>query len=499
MNRSLLSFYLGVALLAFAQPVSSQVVLTLEECREMALEKNPESKSAQEKVRAAGYDRKAAFSNYLPKVSLTGTYMHNSDNLKLMSDEQAESLSQLGTGVANQLNGFIQQMSADPTFQALYASNPTLRYMIGALGQADIATPLNAVGSSFAENFTMDIQDVYAGVVSVQEPLFAGGKIRAYNKVTQYAQELAEIQLDGTSQKVLVTVDEAYWQIVSIANKLRLTERYVELLRTMDSNVEKMKNEGVATVSDQLSVRVRLNEAEMSQIKAQNGLLLSKMLLCQLCGLDLESDIVLADEASEIIDIPLDEFTYTDEDIEMNRPELRSLDLAVKMYEGKADIVRADFLPTLALTGNYIVTNPSMKNGFENKAAGMWNVGAVARIPVFHFGEGLNKYRRAKSDAILAQYQLDEARGKINLQISQYEQRIREAQSRMAMAEKTMENAEENLRIADLGFAEGVVESSVVLAANAAWLKAHSEEIDARIDCIMSKVYLRQAIGLLNK
>lgn len=488
-----------MVLLSSTAPMAAQTVLTLEECRAMALEKNSESKSAQEKVRAAEYDQKAAFANYLPKVSVTGGYLHNSDNVKLISDEQAAQLSQLGTGVAGQLSGFIQQMSADPTFQTLYATNPTLQYMIGALGQADIATPLNQVGSSLAESFTLDIENVYAGVVSVQEPLFAGGKIRAYNKVTQYAKELAEIQLDGTSQKVMVTVDEAYWQIVSIANKLRLTERYVELLKTMDENVEKMQNEGVATLSDQLSVRVKLNEAEMSQIKAQNGLVLSKMLLCQLCGLELDSDIVLEDEAREIIDIPVDDFTYTAEDINMNRPELKSLELAVKMYDGKAEIVRADFLPTIALTGNYILSNPSMKNGFENKTAGMWNVGAVAKIPVFHFGEGLNKYRRAKSDAILAQYQLDEARGKVNLQINQYEHRIHEAESRMEMAEKTMENAEENLRIANIGFAEGVVESSVVLAANAAWLKAHSEEIDARIDCIMSKVYLRQAVGMLNK
>lgn len=499
MNEKLISVCLGLMLLQVAGPVTAQTVLTLDECREMALERNSESRTAQEKLRAAGYDRKAAVANYLPKVSVMGGYMHNSDNIKLISDEQSAQLSQLGTGVSGQLAGFIQQMTADPTFLTLYANDPSLRYMIGALSQADIATPLNQIGSSLAESFTLDVENVYAGVLTVQEPLFAGGKIRAYSKVTQYAEELAEIQLDGAQQKVMVTVDEAYWQIVSIANKLRLADRYVELLGTMESNVEKMKNEGVATVSDQLAVRVRLNEAEMSQIKARNGLLLSKMLLCQLCGLDLETEIVLADEARDIIDIPVDDFTYTGEDIDMNRPELKSLELAVKMYEGKADIVRADFLPTVALTGNYILSNPSMKNGFENKTAGMWNVGAVAKIPVFHFGEGMNKYRRAKSDAILAQYQLDDARGKVNLQISQYEHRIDEAESRMAIAEKTMENAEENLRMANIGFAEGVVESSVVLAANAAWLKAHSEEIDARIDCIMSKVYLRQAVGMLNK
>ena len=127
----------------------------------------------------------------------------------------------------------------------------------------------------------------------------------------------------------------------------------------------------------------------------------------------------------------------------------------------------------------------------------MWNVGVVARIPVFHFGEGMSKYRRAKSEVLLTQYQLEDARGKVSLQVNQYEQKIAEADSRLQMALKNMENAEENLRVANIGFKEGVVESSLVLAAQTAWLQAHSEEIDARIDRIMATVYLRQATGQL--
>ena len=361
-----------------------------------------------------------------------------------------------------------------------------------------MAGTLNKVGQELSNDLTLDIQNVYVGMISVEEPLYVGGKIRAYNKVTAYAKELAQTQLDGEDQKVLVTVDEAYWQIVSVANKLRLTDQYVELLRQMDRNVEILKQEGLATSSDQLSVRVKRSEAEMRQIKAQNGLALSKMLLCQLCGLPLDSEIMLKDELNETLDIPADEVTYTQEDLYENRTELKSLELAVNMYDMKSKIVRADYLPTVALMGNYLVTNPSAHDGIANEFHGMWNVGVVAKIPVFHFGEGLNKYRRAKSDKIITQYQLEDARGKVSLQASQYEKKIAEADSRLEMALKNMENAEENLRIANIGFKEGVVESQLVLAAQTAWLKAHSEEIDARIDRIMATVYLRQVTGQLS-
>ena len=480
-----------------ASTMEAQRVLTLEECRAMALENNGQSKMAQEKVNAAQYDSKTAFANYLPKVSATALYLHNSENLNLASEDQRNALSNMGSTIT----GVSGSLMTDPNFIKLYLGDETVKntvnYIVQKMNAADVEGALNQVGQELADNLTLDIQNIYVGMVTIEEPLYVGGKIRAYNKVTAYAKELAETQLDGEDQKVLVTVDEAYWQIVSVANKLRLTDQYVELLRQMDHNVEIMKNEGVATASDQLSVKVKLNEAEMSQIKAQNGLALSKMLLCQLCGMPLDSEITLKDELNETLEIPADKVTYTEEELYENRPELKSLQLAVNMYDLKSKIVRADYLPTVALMGNYLVTNPSAHDGISNDFHGMWNVGVVARIPVFHFGEGLNKYRRAKSDVILTQYQLEDARGKVSLQVNQYEKKIAEADSRLEMALKNMENAEENLRVANIGFKEGVVESSLVLAAQTAWLKAHSEEIDARIDRIMATVYLRQATGQL--
>ena len=57
-----------------AAKTAAQTVLTLEECRSMALENNGQSKMAQEKVTAAEYDSKTAFANYLPKVSASGNW-----------------------------------------------------------------------------------------------------------------------------------------------------------------------------------------------------------------------------------------------------------------------------------------------------------------------------------------------------------------------------------------------------------------------------------------
>ena len=312
---------IAVCMMLMTTYTMAQTVLTLEDCRAMALENNGQSKMAQEKVTAAEYDSKAAFANYLPKVSATALYLHNSENLNLISEEQSGTLSNMGSSLTS---GIMNSVMTDPTFLGMYVSDADFKkkvdWAMKKVSDSHIDEKLNKLGGDFSDNLSLDIQNVYVGAITVEEPLYVGGKIRAYNKVTAYAKELAETQLNGEDQKVLVTVDEAYWQIVSVANKLRLTEQYVELLRQMDHNVEVMKNEGVATASDQLSVRVKLNEAEMSQIKAQNGLTLSKMLLCQLCGLPLDSEIMLKDELNETLEIPADEVTYTEEGLYEDRP-----------------------------------------------------------------------------------------------------------------------------------------------------------------------------------
>ncbi|MBO7595282.1 MAG: TolC family protein, partial [Salinivirgaceae bacterium] len=462
-----------LTLIAFgglAQTAMSQTVLTLQECRDKALENNQQSKIAHEKLNAAEYDKKAAFANYLPKISATGAYLHNSENISLISDDQSAALTNLGTNMVTSIGSRLPGLMQDPALANLIQNSPAVQQMIGKLQNGEITTALNEIGSNLASEFEMDIANVYVGALTIEEPLYAGGKIRAYNKVTAYAKELAEAQMSGEDQKVIVSVDEAYWQIVSIANKLKLTEKYVELLRKLNTDVEKMRGEGLATQADQFSVKVKLNDGEMKLLKARNGLALSKMLLCQLCGMDLHTDITLADETNENLAVPADTVIYTQEEIDENRVELKSLRLASEMYNQKVSIVRADYLPTVALLGSYTLTNPSVQNGFQNKFGDMLSFGVVARIPIYHFGEGMNKVNKAKAEARIAQYQLDEARNKITLQVTQYEQRIKEADSRLELASGNMENAEENLRMANIGFKEGYLASTSVLEAQTAWL-----------------------------
>ena len=482
-------FFCFIWLACLTLPMVAQEALSLDSCRALAISNNKELLISQEKIKTAHYQKKAAFTNYLPDISASGGYMRSQKELSILSDAQKGALSNLGTS----LSGPLQEAA-----QVIAQLHPEIAGQLPALGQSLVGA-LDGAGSSLVDAFRTDTRNMYAGALTLTQPLYMGGKIRAYNKITKYAEELARQQHTTGMQEVILSTDQAYWQVVSLVTKKKLAESYLTLLQKLDSDVDKMIAEGVATKADGLSIKVKVNEAEMTLTKVDDGLSLARMLLCQLCGLDLSSPITLQDEEKE--DLAPDAVAANGIDINSvyaTRPEVRSLELATQIYKQKVNVARAEYLPSVAMMGSYMATNPSTFNSFEKKFKGMWTVGVMVSVPIWHWGEGSYKVKAAKSEARIAQYQLDDAKEKIELQVNQSAFKVNEAAKKLTMAEKNLEKADENLRYATLGFEEGVIPTSNVLEAHTAWLSAQSEKIDAQIDVKLTEIYLKKATGQLS-
>lgn len=144
-----------------------------------------------------------------------------------------------------------------------------------------------------------------------------------------------------------------------------------------------------------------------------------------------------------------------------------------------------------------MLTNPSVYNGFENKLKGAFNVGVMLSAPLFEWGENKYKVRAAKADAAIAKYNLAEAREKVELQVNQQAFRVGEAAKTLRRALINRDRADENLRTAETGFKAGVIPTSDLLAAQTAWLSAHSDVIDAEIDTRLAQLYLQKSLGTL--
>jgi outer membrane protein TolC len=242
---------------------------------------------------------------------------------------------------------------------------------------------------------------------------------------------------------------------------------------------------------------VKVNEAEMMLMKVNDGLTLSKMLLCQLCGLPMDKQVTLADEETEEIATTSLAPKLDVEQAAGNRPELKQLQNMVDMSRQLTNILKAGNLPQVLLTGGYAVSNPNVFNGFEKKFAGVWNVGVIVRIPVWNWGDVTYKVRASKGATTIANLELDDVREKIELQVNQSVFQVEEANKKLEMANANTRKADENLRTADLGFREGVISSTTVMEAQTAWLQAQSEKIDAEIGVRLSQVNLQKAMGTL--
>lgn len=506
MRKLFLYFAMVITVSAQAQPV-----YTVEDCRQMALEHNKSIKIAKENLKAARSMKKAAFTHFLPDFSATGAYAWNEKSMSLFPHDlmlpvgvkQPDGTLGIGVGADSK-----PTPNPDGTFKfddAAINNNFTL-----IDGQP---VPLNDKGQPFdptqspgdlqwknhailpKKAFEMDAQNVFIGAINFVQPIFMGGKIKQMYSIAGYGERVAQARSRDAMTDLILEVDEAYWRVVSLENKVQLAHEMKRVVSKLDTNITALYDEGMATKADVLRVKVKMNEADLSIIKAENGLNLSRMALNQVCGLPLEEHLVLEDEDLDK-NPDLVQVIPTEEALN-KRPEIEMLTQAAKIAQAKEKLQFAELLPTVALSGGYMATNPSAFNGVTKRFEGMFNIGVVAQVPLFHFGERIHTLNASRASKVVAALELEEAKEKIELQISQSVHQTNESLKKQLQTKKSVESAEENLRYANEGFTEGVITTTDVLMAQTAWLAAKSENIDAAIDVKLHNLYLQKSLGTL--
>ncbi len=483
--------------------VQAQEVYSLQKCRELALQNNRQLKISNMTVDVAENTRKAAKTKYLPRVDALAGYQHFSREISLLSDDQKNTLSNLGTNTFGQLGGQIGQNLSSLAQQGVLS--PQVAQQLGQL-LSNVATPLtqagNNIGQSINDAFRSNTKNVYAGGIVVNQPIYMGGAIKAANDMAAIGEQVAQNNISLKRQLVLYGVDNAYWLAISLKKKEALAIRYRDLAQKLNEDVKKMIREGVATRADGLKVEVAVNTADMQIARIQSGVSLAKMALCELCGLDLNGDIQLSDERdADLSPTPstqFDNYTIPASDstrLNETRPELRLLQNAVDMSKQNTKLLRSLYLPHVLLTAGYSVSNPNLFNGFQKRFTDLWNIGVTVQVPVWTWGENKYKIRASRTATSIAQLEMDDVRKKIDLEIEQNRLRLKDANKQLATSHKNMAAAEENLRCANVGFKEGVMTVTEVMAAQTAWQTSRMAIIDAEISVKLAQAGLQKALG----
>lgn len=476
---TILSTSLSAASAQTAEQRMSGEPLSLDSCRALALRNNKAIRIAEENINAAGHTRSAARSAYLPGLDFTGGYTYNQRQIELLGED-----AKLPTMKFNPATGKYEYNVVTNDGQPVI--DPTSGLPV-----------FSEVAVIPKEAMSYDTHNVFFGAVTLAQPIYMGGQIRALNKIARYGEDMARSLRDQAVQDVIYQVDEAYWGVISLNEKKKLAQGFVNLVDSLRRSVDAMVEEGVATRSDQLSVEVKYNEANLTLTKVENGLSLMRMALAQICGVDAETMKPLKDEMQERNEKMISQAMSIEmEEVYRRRHDLSALRSGISMLEGKERLVMSEMLPKVALVGAYSMSNPNVIHGFEKRFGGGFSIGATLTIPLWHWGGDYHRYQAAKSNTRAQRLLLDEMKEKVNLQVNQARYSYNEAFKTYDMTVNNLKSAEENLKNAETGFHEGVLTADDVTAAQTAWLKAHSEKIDAEIGIRLCDAYLSKVAGL---
>lgn len=441
-----------LAALLLTPTYAQEQVYSLEECIQMATASNELLKAEELKIDMAKAKKGEVGVNFFPKVSLGAAYSHIEDPLQPIDWDHAL----LGLGQ------YLPEKIKDKT--------------------------------------AIDLGNTKVGTVSFVQPIYMGGKIINGYKMASSAVDLAGIMMETKERELELSVEETYWQVVTLSSKLELATRLTALLDEAVANVDLAVKEGVATEADALSIRVKQSDANQLRLKVENGLSLSKMLLAQKCGLGLESDYRLADEVTldtarnEVIDTPI---LLSEQEISGGidaRPEVRALETADKIFAAKERVELADALPKVVLLGGYTTINPNLFAGMQDEYGGSWHVAVGLQIPLTDIYTGITKRKSAAAERGIKQRQLTDAREKINLQIHQLLLNNQEAYKQLSAAKLSLSSADETLRQAQLGYKEGVIPLLVLTEAQTSWSAAYDSYIDAAIALKSSESKIRHYV-----
>lgn len=447
-NLLLLTLFLPLCLPA-------QEVLTLEQCRQMALSYNKEISAAAKQALAARYTVRSYRGNFFPNLTATGTglYSNADGSLGIEGGNLPVLLPDAATG----------QML--PTGSFAYFPGINLDYKVGT---------------------------VYTGGIQLEQPLYMGGKIRAAYRMSLLGQEMARMNETLTATEVILKTEQAYALVVKAKEMKAVADSYHELLAELMKNVESAQRHGLKAKNDVLKVQVKLNESELSIRKAENALRLATMNLCHCIGKPLTADIRVEGTLPEVT--AMTEMQANDIS---SRPEYGILESQTEIARQQVRLTRSELLPQVGVRGTYSYLHGLELNNQTLFDKGFFSVMLNVSIPLYHFGERSNKLRAARTKLEQVRLEQENLNEQMLLELTQAANNLDEAQLECQLAERSLQQAEENMRVSRNQYDVGLESLSDHLEAQALWQQAYETKVDAAFQLYLNHLAYRKAAGKL--
>ena len=445
-------FILGLLLL-LPLGMKGQEVLTLQNCREMALKHNKQMAAAVKQTQGARYMQKSLKGNFFPNFSAYGADM-------------------FGT-----MDGTLSLPGGNlPVFIPI---KPDFNLPIGFAYFPGI-------------DLNLKMKNTFMAGVSMEQPVYMGGKIFAAYNMSKLGVQASKLNERLTASEVILETENAYALLVKANEMTKVATTYHSLLKELMKVVESAHKHGLKPKNDVLKVQVKLNESELAIRKAENACRLATMNLCHLIGKPLTSELQIDAAYPHVGLLNKGEVSTIS-----NRPEFAMLDKKVEIAKQEVKLQRSELLPKIGVRGSYDYMNGVKVNDQKLFDKGSFSVMVNVSVPIFHFGERYNKVRASKMK--LEQTRLEQANlnEKMVLELTQAENNLDEARLEADLADRSLDQATENQRVSKSQYEAGLETLSDHLEAQALWQQAYATQVDAHFQLYLQHVKYLKASGRL--
>lgn len=429
-----------------AGSATAQQFMTLQQLKDSALKNNIAIRDARNSIDAASQQRKEALTKYFPNISANGAWFNAN---KHIIDKNIKPTDYIPTSVA--------------------------------MAMAQILPPEALIDLVNPINVSMVKDGIIAGVTATQ-PVFAGGKIINSNRLARVGVEASRLQLRLSENEVEQKTEQYYWQLVTLEEKMNTIKAVEELLADIHKDVDVAVRAGLVMRNDLLQVELRQNDIESQKLKLQNGISIVQRLLAQYCGLN--SNIINVKKEDVIVSAPVE----TGGNL-MDLAEYQLLQKQVDAAHLKKLITVGQSMPTVAVGAGYNY----YKINDMNRNFGM--VFATVNVPISDWWGGSHAIKRKKIEQRKAEEELADKAELLNIRMEKAWNDVTEAYQQLTIAQRSIEQAEENLRLNRNYYKAGTSRMADLLEAQLLYQQARDRQTDAFADYQNKQLEYRIATG----
>ncbi|RKY87948.1 hypothetical protein DRQ09_03655 [candidate division KSB1 bacterium] len=347
-------------------------------------------------------------------------------------------------------------------------------------------------GQEMPKKITIGDENNYAAAFTVQQPIYTGGALRNSYRISELKAYNAEVNFEKSKNELVYDVEKAYWSVVKAQEFKKVAEEAIKQVNSHLKDLENMYQVGMVTENDLLMTKVQLSNAELALIQAKNGIKLAKIAFCNVLGIPLDTDVIFIDKlkAEPVPEINLEKMIKT---AFSKRPEINSFEANIEIGRKAVNISKAGYFPNIFLNADYGYRRPD--RFYNRDFYGTWTVSMVFQFNLFDWGETSLKVSRAKKQLKQIEITKKQLEDGITLEVTQSYLSLLEAKEKIDKCRLNVKQAEENYRVTNEKFKEGLATNTNLLDANTLLVQARTNYISALADYKVALAALKKSTG----